>query len=94
MKVLTTFQITKGFERWLKLINEDLKPFLLKYKVKVHFACCNEDENKIYDLSESEDPTLLDDFMEDKEIHRLRTEAGVVIESQEVISVIKNYKIL
>lgn len=93
MKVLTTFQITKGFKRWLQLINEDLKPFLVKYKIKVHFACCNEDEKKIYDVSEAKDPTLLDDFMEDKEIHRLRKEAGVIIESQEVLSVIKDYKI-
>ena len=94
MKVLTTFEITKGFDRWLKLVNEDLKPFLENYKIKLHFACCNEDEKKVYDLSEAEDPTLLDSFMQNKEIHKLRTDAGVIIESQEVISLIKKHKFL
>ncbi len=94
MKVLTTFEIKKGFDRWLKLVNVELKPFLKKYKFKVHFACCNEDETKVYDLSELEDPTMLDEFMKDEEIRKLRTEAGVVISSQEVISVIKKHKII
>jgi len=94
LKVLTTFEIKKGFDRWLKLVNVELKPFLKKYKFKVHFACCNEDETKVYDLSELEDPTMLDEFMKDEEIRKLRTEAGVVISSQEVISVIKKHKII
>jgi len=94
LKVLTTFEIKKGFDRWLKLVNVELKPFLKKYKFKVHFACCNEDETKVYDLSELEDPTMLDEFMKDEEIRKLRTEAGVVISSQEDISVIKKHKII
>ncbi len=32
MKVLSTFEITKGFERWLHLVQVDLKPLLEKYK--------------------------------------------------------------
>ena len=41
MKVLSTFEITKGFDRWLHLVDVELKPLLKKYKIKVHFACAN-----------------------------------------------------
>ena len=75
MKVLSTFEITKGFDRWLHLVEVELKPLLEKYKVKVHFACTNEDQTRVYDLSEIEDPSLLEALMGDKEIVRLRTEA-------------------
>jgi len=52
MKVLSTFEISKGFDRWLHLVDVELKPLLKKYKIKVHFACVNEDETRVYDLSE------------------------------------------
>ena len=37
---------------------------------------------------------MLDEFIKDEEIHKLRTEAGVEISSQEVISVIKSHQIM
>ena len=33
MKVLSTFEITKGFDRWLHLVDVELKPLLKKYKI-------------------------------------------------------------
>ena len=60
MKVLSTFEITKGFDRWLHLVEVELKPLLEKYKIKLHFACTNEDQTRVYDLSELEDPSLLE----------------------------------
>ena len=86
MKVLSTFEITKGFDRWLHLVEVELKPLLEKYKVKVHFACTNEDQTRVYDLSEIEDPSLLEALMGDEEIVRLRTEAGVNLSSSEVLA--------
>ena len=93
MKVLSTFEITKGFDRWLKLVDVELKPLLEKYKIKVHFACANEDQTRIYDLSELEDPSLLNALMEDKEIIRLRTEAGVNLSSAEVLTSVSQHKV-
>tara|TARA_B100000902_G_C27100571_1_gene808599 strand:- start:115 stop:399 length:285 start_codon:yes stop_codon:yes gene_type:complete len=93
MKVLSTFEITKGFDRWLKLVDIELKPLLEKYKIKVHFACANEDQTRIYDLSELEDPSLLNALMEDKEIIRLRTEAGVNLSSAEVLTSVSQHKV-
>ena len=48
-------KLQKGFDRWLHLVDVELKPLLKKYKIKVHFACANEDETRVYDLSELED---------------------------------------
>ena len=80
MKFLSTFEITKGFDRWLHLVDVELKPLMDKYKLKVHFACTNDDETKVYDMS-------------DKEVKRLRTEAGVNLVSHETLSSVSKYKI-
>ncbi len=93
MKFLSTFEITKGFDRWLHLVNVELKPILEKYKVKVHFACTNDDQTKVYDLSEVQDPSMVELFLEDKEIIRLRTEAGVNLASHETLTSVSQFKV-
>ena len=93
MKVLSTFEITKGFDRWLHLVEEELKPILEKYKIKVHFACTNEDQTRVYDLSEAQDPSMVPAFLEDREIIRLRTEAGVNLSSQETLTTVSQFKV-
>ena len=93
MKFISTFKITKGFDRWLHLVDVELKPLMDKYKLKVHFACTNDDETKVYDLSEAEDPNLINGFLEDKEVQRLRTEAGVIFVSHETLSSVSKYKV-
>ena len=93
MKVLSTFEITKGFDRQLHLVEVELKPLLEKYKVKVHFACTNEDQTRVYDLSEIEDPSLLEALMGDEEIVRLRTEAGVNLASSEVLESVSQHRV-
>ena len=36
MKMVSTFEITKGFDRWLQLVDVELKSKLEEYGVKVH----------------------------------------------------------
>ena len=84
MKVFSAFEITKWFDSWLHLVDVELEPLLKKYKIKVHFACANEDETRVYDLSELEDTSLLNAILEDKEIINLRTATGVNLSSSEV----------
>ena len=36
MKTVSTFEIPKGFDRWLQLVDVKLKSLLDEYKVKVH----------------------------------------------------------
>ncbi len=93
MKFVSTFEISKGFDRWLKLVDVDLKQKLSHYGVRVHFACANEDETRVYDMSEIDDPSLVEEFLSDQEVIRLRTEAGVNLESAEVLSTINKFKI-
>ena len=93
MKFVSTFEISKGFDRWLKLVDVDLKQKLSHYGVRVHIACANEDETRVYDMSEIDDPSLVEEFLSDQEVIRLRTEAGVNLESAEVLSTINKFKI-
>ena len=53
----------------------------------------NDDETKVYDMSEAEEPNLINGFLEDKEVQRLRTEAGVNLVSHETLSSVSKYKI-
>ena len=91
MKFVSTFEITKGFDRWLHLVDVELKEKLEKYGVKVHFACANDDETRVYDMSEIDDPSLVEAFMADEEVIKLRTEAGVNLSSN---SNMTNYLLL
>ena len=93
MKMVSTFEITKGFERWLQLVDVELKSKLEEYGVKVHFACANEDQTRAYDMSEAEDPNLITGFLEDKEVQRLRTEAGVNLTSFETLTSVSQFKV-
>ena len=63
------------------------------YKLKVHFACANEDQTRAYDMSEAEDPNLITEFLEDKEVQRLRTEAGVNLTSFETLTSVSQFKV-
>ena len=93
MKFVSTFEITKGFDRWLHLVDVELKDKLEKYGVKVHFACANDDETRVYDMSEIDDPSLVEAFMADEEVIKLRTEAGVNLSSAEMLSTVDKFKI-
>ncbi|MEE2774999.1 MAG: hypothetical protein VYE27_08810 [Pseudomonadota bacterium] len=93
MKILSTFEITKGFDRWLHLVDVELKPLLEKYKITVHFACANEDQTRVYDLTELKDPSMVDALMKDEEIFKLRAAAGVNMESSEVLTAVGKHKI-
>ncbi len=93
MKILSTFEITKGFDRWLHLVDVELKPLLEKYKIRLHFACANEDQTRVYDLTELQDPSMVEALMKDEEILKLRKAAGVNMTSAEVLTTVGKHKI-
>ena len=88
MKMVSTFEITKGFDRWLQLVDVELKSKLEENGVKVHFACAKEHETRVYDMFEIEDPSRVEAFLMDEEVIKLRTEAGVILDSSEVLSTV------
>ena len=88
MKMVSTFEIKKDFGRWLQLVDVELKSKLEEYGVKVHFACANEDETRVYDMFEIKNPSRVEAFLMDEEVIKLRTEAGVILDSSEVLSTV------
>ena len=94
MRFLTTFKKTKecSFERWLKLV-DDLKPHFEKNGLKLIVAMQNEDGTRIYDLGEAETMEGIEAFISDPEVIRMRQEAGVDTDSQEVVSAVSEYHI-
>ena len=94
MRFLTTFKKTKecSFESWLKLV-DDLKPHMKKNGLKLIVAMQNEDGTRIYDLGEAETMEGIEAFISDPEVIRMRKEAGVDTDSQEVVSAVSEYHI-
>ena len=92
MKFLSTFKINKGFERWLKLVDE-LQPYIEKYEIKMIFACTNDEETRVWDMGEANNADLVTEFLNDQEVISMRKEAGVDLESSEVLSMISKHKI-
>ena len=94
MRFLTTFKKTKecSFESWLKLV-DDLKPHMQKHGLKLIVATETEDGTRIYDIAEAESMEGVGAFMSDPEVIRMRQEAGVDTDSQEVINAVSEYHI-
>ena len=92
MRFLATFEITCSFERWLKLV-DDLKPHMDKHGLKLIAAMSNEDQTRVYDLGEAETLAGVEAFVTDPEVMQMRRNAGVILESHEVITAISEYHI-
>ena len=92
MRFLATFKKSCSFGRWLQLV-DDLKPHMEKHGLKLVVAMENDDGTRIYDLGEAESMEGIEAFMSDPDVIRMRTEAGVDIDSQEVVSSVGEYHI-
>ena len=91
MKFLSTFRITKGFDSWLEMYKE-IEPSLNELGIKVLWAGTNADETKVFDVTEVEDPAVFGVLTKREDIIKKRVDAGVDLESQEVIETIgKDY---
>ena len=92
MRFLATFNKTCSFERWLKLV-DDLEPHMTKHGLKLIVAMQSDDGTKIYDLSEAETMEGIEAFVSDPDVLRMRKQAGIDTDSQELINSINNYHI-
>ena len=91
MKFLSTFKITKGFDTWLKMY-KDIEPDLNELGIKILWAGTNSDETKVFDITEVKDPSKFEVLVKREDITKKREDAGVELESQEVIgSISKEY---
>ena len=57
------------------------------------FACTNDDETRVWDMGEANNSDLVTDFLNDQEVINMRKEAGVDLDSSEVLSMIGKHKI-
>ena len=64
-----------------------------KIWIKMIFACTNDEETRVWDMGEANNAELVTDFLNDQEVINMRTEAGVDLESSEVLSMISKHKI-
>jgi hypothetical protein len=92
MKFLATFKKSCTLDRWLKLV-DDLKPHMDKHGLKLIVAMESEDGTRIYDLGEAETMEGVEAFISDPDVIRMRKDAGVDTESQEVINAIGGHHI-
>ena len=92
MRFLTTFKKTCSFDDWLKLVDR-LKPHMEKHGLKLIFATESADGQSIYDVGEAETMDGVEAFVSDPEVIKMRVDAGVDVESQEVVSAVGDHKI-
>ena len=91
MRFLSTFKITKGFDTWLNMYKE-IEPDLNELGIKILWAGTNDDETKVYDVTDVKDPSKFEVLTKRDDITQKRIDAGVELESQEVIEIIsKDY---
>tara|TARA_B100002052_G_C15782459_1_gene552229 strand:+ start:580 stop:864 length:285 start_codon:yes stop_codon:yes gene_type:complete len=90
MKVLSKFRITKGFNTWLEMY-KDIEPDLNELGIKILWAGTNSDETMVYDVTEVKDPEEAMKVLTTREdITKKRSEAGVILESTEIIDSISS----
>ena len=92
MRFLATFKKTCSFEDWLKLV-ESLKPHMDKHGLKLIFATESADGHSIYDVGEAQSMEGVEAFVSDPEVRKMRADAGVDIDSQEVIAGVGDFKV-
>ena len=90
MKVLSKFKITKGFSARLEMY-KSIEPDLNDLGIKILWAGTNQDESMVYDVTEVKNPEEAMKILTSREdITKKRSEAGVILESTEIIDSISS----
>ena len=88
-KLLAKVEIEKGFDHFLKVKQEKLVPLFDGVGIKYVQVMSNFEENKIFMIFENHHPDKMMDFLTRDDVTDCRLEAGVKIETQEMISDLK-----
>mgnify|MGYP001161631743 FL=1 len=89
MKIIMNVEIKQGYEKWKELFNSagDARE---KYGVKVlAYGHPKDNENKVYQVLEIESMEKMQEAMQDPEIAKARTDAGVDLDTQEVVFLVE-----
>ena len=89
MKLIMNVEITEGYEKWKKLfLSVDAQRE--KYGVKVlAYGHPKGNENRIYQVLEIESMERMQEGLADPELAKLRTDAGVKLDTQEIVFLVE-----
>ena len=89
MKLIMNVEITEGYEKWKKLfLSVDAQRE--KYGVKVlAYGHPKDNENRIYQVLEIESMERMQEGLADPELAKLRTDAGVKLNTQEIVFLVE-----
>ena len=93
MKIIMNVEINEGYEKWKQLfISADAARE--KYGIKVlAYGHPKDNENKVYQVLEVDDMNQMQEAMKDPEIAKARTDAGVDLNTQEIVFLVEQNKI-
>jgi len=89
MKIIMNVEINEGYEKWKQLfVSADSARE--KYGIKVlAYGHPKDNENKIYQVLEVESMEKMQEAMQDPEIAKARTDAGVNLDTQEIVFLVE-----
>ena len=89
MNLIISAELTKGYALWKNLfLGTDSQRE--KYGIKVlAYGHAKDNENKIYQVLEVESMERMQEGLQDPEIVKLRTDAGVNLDTQEVVLLVE-----
>ena len=89
MKIIMNVKINEGYEKWKDLfLSVDAQRE--KYGIKVlAYGHPKEDETKVYQVLEIDSMEKMQEAMQDPEIAKARTDAGVDLNTQEVVFLVE-----
>ena len=89
MKLIISAELTKGYELWKNLfLSTDSQRE--KYGITVlAYGHPKDNDNKVYQVLEVESMEKMQEGLQDPEIAKLRTDAGVNLDSQEVVLLVE-----
>ena len=89
MKIIMNVEINEGYEKWKQLFvsADDARE---KYGIKVlAYGHPKDNDNKVYQVLEIESMEKMQEALKDPEIAKARTEAGVKLDTQEVVFLVE-----
>ena len=89
MKIIMNVEINEGYEKWKQLfLSADAARE--KYGIKVlAYGHPKDNENKVYQVLEVESMEKMKEAMQDPEIAKARTDAGVNLDTQELVFLVE-----
>ena len=89
MKMIMNVEIREGYAKWKELFHS-ADEARKKYGIKVlAYGHPKDSENKVYQVLEVDDMNQMQEAMKDPEIAKARTDAGVDLDTQELVFLVE-----